>query len=231
LGPADIESVAGWLAFQKRVRPGTESFQEPESERKGSAMRGGERGLVRVQYAADSPADEVESLPTFPPIACWQGRAEDLVLPERLDGFVCFCDPPYKGDITTGGKKPTGYKAGDCSRESVLAMAKDYDKRGAVVAICESVRLDRELGAGWYAVDISHARKGQARTFTKNQGSNSKEPQEWVTLNRPPQYYPPKQSGFAMELQEVPREVVAVEAPRAVIVEAAKEQLSLWGPK
>ena len=135
----------------------------------------------------------MEVLPTFPPIACWQGRAEDLVLPADLAGFVCFVDGPYHGD---GSKKITGYKHGTCSREAQLELCRDYDKRGAVVAICESVRLDRELGAGWYAVDISHARKGAVRSFTKNQGSNKKEPQEWVTLNRPPQYHPPKQVGL-----------------------------------
>jgi hypothetical protein len=137
-------------------------------------------------------------------------------------------DPPYKGDLTG---KITGYKHGDCSRETVLSLARDYSRRGAVVAICESVRLDADLGEGWYAVDISHARSGQVRSFTKNQGSNKKEPQEWVTLNRPPQYIPPKQSGLDVELTKVEREVTTVETRKPVVVEAGPEQLGLWGKR
>jgi len=223
LGPATLLEVAGYFASSELAARGDPSAgYAGEQERHDAGKCWTKPDIVGV-------SEKVESLPTFPPIACWQGRAEDLVLPQNMRGICALLDPPYKGDITTAGKKPTGYKAGDCSRESVLAMARDYDKRGAVVAICESVRLDRELGAGWYAVDISHARKGQARTFTKNQGSNSKEPQEWVTLNRPPQYYPPKQTGLGVELVEVEREIAAPVQPAApVAVEPQKEQLKLW---
>jgi hypothetical protein len=81
-----------------------------------------------------------------------------------------YMDPPYSGT--------TGYKYGGCTRDAVLTLARDYDRRGAVVAISEAVRLDGEL-PGWHAVQIDGERKGQKRTFSKQQ-------HEWVTMNREP---------------------------------------------
>ena len=125
-------------------------------------------------------ADRVAALPTKPPmVACWQGRAEDMRLPERLDGWIMYVDGPYHGD---GSRKVTGYKHGGCSRETQLALAAEWHRRGAVVAVSESVPLGKELSAltghPWEAVDIGGERKGQARTFGNTQ--------EWVTMNRPP---------------------------------------------
>ena len=159
---------------------GAESYMAdyPENPVKDQARQG-------HRWQADYPAPAVESLPTFPPLAVWQGVAEDLVLPGDLSGVVIYMDPPYQNT--------SGYKHGTCDRETVLRLARDWSGRGATVAISEAVRLDRELGEGWTSVDISHARKGQARTFTKNQGTNRKEPQEWVTLNREPVHVPAKQ--------------------------------------
>jgi hypothetical protein len=91
-------------------------------------------------------------------------------LPERLDGWITYLDPPYSGT--------TGYKHGGCTRDAVLALARDYDRRGATVAISEAVRLDDAL-PGWHAVQIDGERVGQKRTFSKQQ-------HEWVTMNREP---------------------------------------------
>ena len=171
LGPADIDTVASW------VLTGAWCYKQGDHASGGPVLPGERR--------QDTSAVAVANLPSFPPIACWQGRAEDLVLPQRLDGWVIYMDGPYHGD---GSRKITGYKHGGCSRESQLDLARGYHARGATVAVSESVRLDRELGDGWHAVDIGHARKGQARTFGNTE--------EWVTLNRPPAYYPPKQIGM-----------------------------------
>lgn len=89
----------------------------------------------------------------------------------------------------TGTRKITGYPHGTCSRETVLRLAREWSERGAVVAISECVGLAGALGAGWYEVEISHGRKGQKRTFTKNQGSGPMA-EEWLTMNRPPQHIP-----------------------------------------
>jgi len=188
LGPAKVEDVAGWLhanavAF---VKDGTaRTYSKANGDGVRFTDRHGETGFW-APTTPDITASTIESLPTFPPIACWQGRAEDLVLPQRLDGWVIYMDGPYHGD---GSRKITGYKHGGCSRESQLDLARGYHARGATVAVSESVRLDRELGDGWHAIRIDHARKGQKRTF-------SVQSEEWVTMNRPPQYHPPKQIGM-----------------------------------
>ena len=155
---------------------GAESYMAdyPENPVKDQARQG-------HRWQADYPAPAVESLPTFPPLAVWQGFAEDLALPADLSGVVIFADPPYAGT--------TKYKHGDCPRETVLRLARDWSARGATVAISEAVRLDRELGEGWHAVQIDHARRGAKRTFSKQQD-------EWVTLNRPPVHVPGKQVGL-----------------------------------
>jgi hypothetical protein len=68
-------------------------------------------------------------------------------------------------------------------------MALDLSGRGATVAISEAVRLDRELGDGWNAVQIDGERRGQKRTFSVQQS-------EWVTMNRPPAKVPGQQQGL-----------------------------------
>ena len=121
--------------------------------------------------------------PKWPRVACYQGTATRLVeqLPERLDNVVAYCDPPYENT--------TGYKFGDCPREEVLRLALDLHGRGATVAISEAVRLDRELGEGWTAVQIDGERRGQKRTFSVQQ-------HEWVTMNRRPAQVPGQQQGL-----------------------------------
>ena len=182
LGPQSVEDVANYVTKCKW------SYEagNPSTGFCGPGGRFEDTSVPAISRA-------VESLPTFPPLAVWQGVAEELVLPGDLTGFVILEDGPYHGD---GSRKITGYKHGTCSRETQLRLARDWSARGAIVAVCESVRLDRELGEGWHAVNISHARKGQVRSFTRNQGDNRKEPEEWVTLNREPAYVPPKQLGM-----------------------------------
>ena len=181
LGPQSLEDVAGYLAYDVRTHPGGGGFLKTSDYETNKAHRPNNKRVGGVNYHPESPAPQVEILPPFPPLAVWQGFAEDLTLPVDLSGVVIFADPPYQGT--------TGYKHGTCPRETVLRLAREWSARGAIVAISEAVRLDRDLGEGWFAVDISHARKGQARTFSKQQS-------EWLTLNRPPQYVPPKQQGL-----------------------------------
>lgn len=181
LGPQSVEEVAGFLVNTGWSYRGISDGPFDPSRAIPNADLG--RGALTVEGVSDRCGDI-----SFPSLAVWQGFAEDLPLPADLSGVICYCDPPYENT--------TGYKHGTCPRETVLRLARDWSGRGATVAISEAVRLDRELGEGWTSVDISHARKGQARTFTKNQGTNRKEPQEWVTLNRPPVHVPAKQVGL-----------------------------------
>ena len=70
----------------------------------------------------------------------------------------------------------------------MLALAADYSRRGAVVAISEAVPLDRDL-PGWVSVRIDGERKGAKRTFSKQQA-------EYLTMNREPAHRPAIQVGL-----------------------------------
>jgi hypothetical protein len=117
----------------------------------------------------------VAKVPTFPPLACYQGNAGDMGLPDDLTGWIIFFDPPYQGT--------SGYPFGTLDRVQVLQLAKEWHDRGAIVAISEAEPLPLD---GWHHVQIDHARKGQKRTFSKQQS-------EWLTMNRPPHHVPAKQ--------------------------------------
>ena len=177
LGPQPVEEVAGWLWVERRKIRGTEGFCPPVQPTTATQHGG-------VAYTPESPAPALDALPSrWPRVACYQGTATRLVeqLPERLDNVIAYLDPPYSGT--------TGYKFGDCPREEVLRLALDLHGRGATVAISEAVRLDRELGEGWTAVQIDGERRGQKRTFSVQQS-------EWVTMNRRPARVPGQQIGL-----------------------------------
>jgi hypothetical protein len=172
LGPQSIQDVAGYL------------LKSTWSYEAGNAATGfcgpGDR---RQDTSAVAVAVDRIGSARWPRVACYQGTATRLVeqLPERLDNVIAYLDPPYSGT--------TGYKFGGCPRSEVLRMALDLSARGATVAISEAVRLDRELGEGWTAVQIDGERKGQKRTFSVQQS-------EWVTMNRQPAHVPGQQQGL-----------------------------------
>lgn len=121
-----------------------------------------------------------------PPPRDWLvGRCEDLptipatihpdalqVDPQQLPpGCVVYMDPPYQGT--------TGY-ANDLPRAQVLALAMKWAQAGAAVYISEAAPLDLP---GWHHIDIAGERKGQKRTFSKQQ-------REVITCNVPPAWVP-----------------------------------------
>jgi len=179
LGPCDLGEVAAWLWVSGHENPhGSDlapQYIEGWKERRAADSRSW------AKEPTDWLAQRAAALPTKPPmVACWQGRAEDMRLPERLDGWIMYMDPPYENT--------TGYKHGGCPRETVLRLALDWSARGATVAISEAVRLDDAL-PGWYAVQIDGERVGQKRTFSKQQ-------HEWVTMNRKPVVVPGVQASL-----------------------------------
>ncbi|MHA2086334.1 MAG: hypothetical protein ACXABD_21525 [Candidatus Thorarchaeota archaeon] len=92
--------------------------------------------------------------------------------PQQLPpGCVVYIDPPYEGT--------TGY-ADDLPRAQVLALAMKWSQAGASVYISEAVPLDLP---GWHHIDIAGERKGQRRTFSKQQ-------REVITCNMPPAWVP-----------------------------------------
>lgn len=131
---------------------GGEEFATPARE-VGDRFEGSlSSGWPRVRVTRTIPtADEV---------------AEALGTPGNLSGVVVYMDPPYLGT--------TGYLH-DLGRDEVVRIAYEFDRLGAVVAISEAEVVIPE----WRAVEITAGRKGQKRTFSKQQ-------QEWVTMNREP---------------------------------------------
>ena len=92
--------------------------------------------------------------------------------PQQLPpGCVVYIDPPYEGT--------TGY-ADDLPRAQVLSLAMKWSQAGAAVYISEAVPLDLP---GWHHIDIAGERKGQKRTFSKQQ-------REVITCNVPPAWVP-----------------------------------------
>lgn len=117
----------------------------------------------------------VAVLPTIPTAA---DLAAMLGTPGDLEGVVVYSDPPYVGT--------TGYAA-DLPRADVVRFALDCDALGAVVCVSEAEVLSELIG--WHAVEITAGRKGQKRTFSRQQG-------EWLTMNREPAHRVATQPGL-----------------------------------
>lgn len=182
LGPQGVEEVARLIhcSMLSYVKDGAMSSY---SEAAGTGIRYVDKTGREDIWRPTTPnvsASRIAALPTFPPLAVWQGSADALALPNDLSGWVVYLDPPYLGD---GSRKITGYPHGTCSRETVVRLARAWSERGATVAISECVGLAGDLGAGWHEVDITHGRKGQKRSFSVQQS-------EVLTMNRPPQHAP-----------------------------------------
>ena len=129
---------------------------------------GCERTAGRVDNcpAGWPPVAVLPRIPAAADVARWLGTPGDL------SGCVAYLDPPY---LNT-----TGYQH-SLSREEVVSIAVEYAVLGAHVAISEAVPLPELVALGWHVADITAGRKGQKRTFSKQQG-------EYLTMNRPAAY-------------------------------------------
>jgi site-specific DNA-adenine methylase len=122
----------------------------------------------------ENTATRLTALPDLPPTVVGADARE--IDPPPLDGVVVFLDPPYQG---------TTKYAHDLDRDAVLELARRWDRAGATVAISEQEPLTGWADRVWH-VDITAARKGQKRTFSKQQ-------REWLSMNRPPVETPAEQ--------------------------------------
>jgi hypothetical protein len=116
------------------------------------------------------PVLVLSRIPEAADVAAWLGTPGDL------DDCVVYMDPPYAGT--------TGYAA-TLERDEVVRHARAYAELGAVVAISEAEVVIAE----WDAVEITAGRKGQKRTFSKQQA-------EWLTMNRAPAHRVAVQAGL-----------------------------------
>jgi hypothetical protein len=166
--------VAGW-AFVSQA-----SHRAGDADSGGFVHRedGGRYGAGRVETAGKfdrltggwPPVLVLPRIPEAADVAAWLGTPGDL------DDCVVYMDPPYAGT--------TGYAA-TLGRDEVVRHARAYAELGAVVAISEAEVVIPE----WDAVEITAGRKGQKRTFSKQQA-------EWLTMNRAPAHRVAVQAGL-----------------------------------
>ena len=163
VGAVDAREVARW-AFM-----GSASYAPCGSDRGWSAFlhpeEGGRYGAGRLATAA-----RVHNLPDLPATVL-DGAVEPPTVPP---GTICYMDPPYVGT--------TGY-ASDLPRAEVVRLARAWADAGAWVVISEQEPIPELMADGWHAVDITDTRRGQKRTFSKQQ-------REWLTLSKPPLWTP-----------------------------------------
>ena len=120
----------------------------------------------------------VESLSTLP--AAIHSDAREIDPPTLPPGTVAYMDPPY---LDT-----TGYAHG-LGREAVVEIARRWADAGALVCISEAEPIGALVADGWHKVEITGERKGQRRTFSRQQ-------REWLTLNRAPSWVPSVQASL-----------------------------------
>lgn len=93
----------------------------------------------------------------------------DVVPPRLPAGAVVMIDPPYVGT--------TPY-AHDLPRGEVVRIARAWREAGARVAVCEAEPIGELVEEGWCFIDIADQRRGQKRTFSKQQ-------REVLTMSEP----------------------------------------------
>jgi len=160
----DPREVARWSWIQCRTLHG-EVFK-PQIVT-GKHHTGGNRN-----YSNDAPASRLIDAPTLPATITDDARAVDP--PQLPPGVVVYIDPPYVGT--------TGY-AHAFPRSEWLPIVRRWAEAGALVCVSEAEPIPDLMAEGWHAVEITGERKGQKRTFSKQQ-------REWLTISRPPAWKP-----------------------------------------
>jgi hypothetical protein len=159
----DPREVARWLfTAGAAYRQG-----DPTSGYAGDpGANGGRMGDVRDRVCSRL----VSGLP-----ATIHNDARTVPTPPRLPaGTVAYADPPYKNT--------TGYAA-KFPRSEWLPVVRRWRDAGALVCVSEAEPIPELVAEGWHAVEITGERKGQKRTFSKQQA-------EWLTMSEPPRWRP-----------------------------------------
>jgi len=128
-----------------------------------------------------SPAFMVDrfcALPEMPAGMAEDARAIDP--PQLPPGVVVYIDPPYVNC--------TGY-AHAFPRSEWIPVVRRWQEAGAMVVVSEAEPIPDLMADGWHAVRIDGERKGQKRTFSKQQA-------EWLTMSEPPRWRPSVQMGL-----------------------------------
>lgn len=100
--------------------------------------------------------------------------------PQLPPGVIAYIDPPYLGT--------TGY-AHALPRSEWLPVVRRWRDAGALVVVSEAEPIPDLMAEGWHAVEITGERKGQKRTFSKQQ-------REFLTMSEPPRWRPSVQESL-----------------------------------
>ena len=167
----DPREVARWSLLVVR------SFGQ-KGPRFGYAPMTGDEKCIMRRWRPDQPAQELQDTPTIPATITDDARAVDP--PQLPPGVVAYIDPPY---VNT-----TGY-AHAFPRSEWLPVVRRWVEAGALVVVSEAEPIAELVAEGWHAVEITGERKGQKRTFSKQQ-------REWLTISRAPAWKPSEQMGL-----------------------------------
>lgn len=162
----DSEDVARWLWIAGNSwKNDCETWKRQDERDNGGAST----------ITCETLADRVDC--SWPPTIVSNAPVQEVTTGILPAGTVVYFDPPYQGT--------TGYKHG-LSRDQVLEVARRWADAGAIVCVSEAEPLPLP---GWHHVEITGARVGQKRTFSKQQ-------REWLTMNREPVTRPMIQGGL-----------------------------------
>jgi len=157
-GVAEAREVARWLTVTAGATGGVGGFKGLH------CRRANVDGFIPSRKGLAQAVEEMSELPaTILPDA----RVADLsiTLPH---GTICYMDPPYVG---------TTQYANHLGRADVVAIARRWAAAGATVCISEAEPIPDLVADGWEVADITGRRKGQRRTFSKQQS-------EYLTIKR-----------------------------------------------
>jgi len=171
----DPREVARWVLSQGWTMQPRGTFRHPWGGFSQSGKHGnGCDGLTREGMIA-----RLSNTPTLP--ATIADDARTVPTPARLPaGTVAYIDPPY---LNT-----TGY-AHLFPREEWLPVVRRWRDAGALVCVSEAEPISDLMAEGWHAVRIDGERRGQKRTFSKQQA-------EWLTMSEPPRWRPSVQASL-----------------------------------
>ena len=150
--------------------PGNEWREQDAKSKSGNCRTG-----------VQSPAFMVDRFCALPEMPA--GMAEDACAidpPQLPPGVVVYIDPPYVNC--------TGY-AHAFSRSEWVPIVRRWKEAGAMVVVSEAEPIPELMADGWYSVRIDGERRGQKRTFSKQQA-------EWLTMSEPPRWRPSVQMGL-----------------------------------
>ena len=168
--PVDPREVARWAFVQANRTPHADVWKTVPK----AAVACG----VEANLSVPGLLSRFVEAPTLPATIAEDARKVD---PPRLPpGVVVYIDPPYQGT--------TGY-AHAFPRPEWLPVVRRWRDAGALVVVSEAEPIPDLMAEGWHAVRIDGERRGQKRTFSKQQA-------EWLTMSEPPRWRPSVQSSL-----------------------------------